>query len=51
MSASNARPCECPQTDYQLSVIAEGRIVASGRHKDLMVNSVLYRELAARQLG
>ena len=35
----------------KIIVIAEGRIVASGRHEDLMVNSDLYRELAARQLG
>ena len=35
----------------KIIVIAEGRIVAIGRHKDLMVNSDLYRELAARQLG
>ena len=35
----------------KIIVLAEGRIVASGRHEDLMVNSDLYRELAARQLG
>ena len=35
----------------KIIVIADGRIVASGRHEDLMVNSDLYRELAARQLG
>ena len=35
----------------KIIVMAEGRIVASGRHEDLMVNSDLYRELAARQLG
>ncbi len=35
----------------KISVLAEGRTVASGRHEDLMVNSDLYRELAARQLG
>ena len=35
----------------KIIVLAEGRIVASGRHEDLIVNSDLYRELAARQLG
>ena len=35
----------------KIIVIAEGRIVASGRHEDLMANSNLYRELAVRQLG
>ena len=35
----------------KIIVIAEGRIVASGRHEDLMVNSDLYRELAARHLA
>ena len=35
----------------KIIVLAEGRIVASGRHEDLMVNSDLYRELAARQFG
>ena len=35
----------------KIIVMAEGRIVASGRHEDLMVNSDLYRELAVRQLG
>ena len=35
----------------KIIVLAEGRIVASGRHEDLMVKSDLYRELAARQLG
>ena len=35
----------------KIIVLAEGRIVASGRHEDLMVNSDLYRELASRQLG
>ena len=35
----------------KIIVLAEGRIVASSRHEDLMVNSDLYRELAARQLG
>ena len=35
----------------KIIVIDEGRIVGTGRHEDLMVNSDLYRELAARQLG
>ena len=35
----------------KIIVIDEGRIVASGRHEDLMAHSDLYRELAARQLG
>ena len=35
----------------KIIVLAEGRIVASGRHEDLMANSDLYRELASRQLG
>ena len=35
----------------KIIVISEGRIIGTGRHEDLMVNSDLYRELAARQLG
>jgi len=35
----------------KIIVMAKGRIIASGRHEDLMVHSELYRELAARQLG
>ena len=35
----------------KIIVMAEGRIVAIGRHEDLMAHSDLYRELAARQLG
>ena len=35
----------------KIIVLAEVRIVASGRHEDFMVNSDLYSELAARQLG
>ena len=35
----------------KIIVMAEGRIVASGRHEDLMAHSDLYRELASRQLG
>ena len=33
----------------KIIVMAEGRIVASGRHEDLMAHSDLYRELASRQ--
>lgn len=35
----------------KIIVMAEGRVIASGRHEELMVCSHLYRELAARQLG
>ena len=35
----------------KIIVMTEGRIVAIGRHEDLMAHSELYRELAARQLG
>jgi ATP-binding cassette subfamily B protein len=35
----------------KIIVMAEGRVIASGRHEELMVCSDLYRELAARQLG
>ena len=35
----------------KIIVMAEGRIVASRSHKDLIAHSDLYRELAERQLG
>ena len=35
----------------KIIVMAEGRLVATGTHEELMAGSELYRELAARQLG
>ena len=35
----------------KIIVMAEGRIVASRSHEDLIAHSDLYRELAERQLG